>query len=375
MRSDHLYERVDLRSYYLRLKKNLWLPILIAAIGAVLGLILYVLATTVFGEGRLYRAESKLYINFSKEMAEDAYPYYNDYTWRDLIVTDEILQETLSQLEAQGFTIAEESDPMDMGVRILSAAEVKETTYATLPSDIRLMIVQFTNHDPIIANAVMEATDISLVKFGATHAEFDSIEIRAEDVAQIVTHKDRRMVAILTGAVLGLLLGIFVWLVRELFNDAIHTPAELRERFQVPVAGVLLKEDAAQDTLQNLLTNEIRDFIALHTERGVKRLCVVTADEAGEMERARAVANRLQTICEGMPHPVIEAHETPGDREGVLNDLKQADAVLPVLRAGVDKTTMVMHTLRVMEQADVPVAGLLLTEADPAFLRVYYRTS
>ena len=89
-------------------------------------------------------------------MAEDAYPYYNDYTWRDLITTDEILDTTLSYLEGQGYRIAEESDPMDMGVKVLSAAEVKETTYATLPSDIRLMILQFTNHDPVIANAVMD---------------------------------------------------------------------------------------------------------------------------------------------------------------------------------------------------------------------------
>lgn len=373
MRSDHLSERVDLRSYYLRLKKGIWLPFLAAAIGAVTALLIYFLSTTVFGEGRLYRAESRLYLNFSKELEESVYPYYNDYTWRDLLVTDELLDGTLDNLRAQGFTIAEESDPMDMGSRVLSEAEVRSSTFATLPSDIRLMIVQYTNHDPVIANALMEATDRSLVAFGERHREFDSIEIRAEDVAQIVTHEDKTIVALITGAVIGLLLGILCLLIRELFNDAVTTPKEAAERFHLPVIGVLTKEDGT-DEAGRMLTQDLAD--ALRTiatrEDAPKNISVIAADTTDTLPGAEIAAERLRKLLPEDSEVTITLRPTPGAPEAGPMTFSDTDRVILAVRAGLNRSTMTERCIRALQNAGAGIEGILLTEADSAFYRAYY---
>ena len=373
MRSDHLSERVDLRSYYLRLKKNIWLPLIIAAIGAVGALLIYFLSTTVFGPGRLYRAESRLYINFSPAMAQSAYPYYNDYTWRDLVVTDEILNETLNHLREQGFTISEESDLNDMGSRVLSAAEVKASTYVTLPSDIRLMVAQFTNHDPVIANALMEATDAALVRFGETQKEFDSIEIRAEDVAQIVTYTDRRVVALGTGAVIGLLIGIFVLLVRELFNEAVMTPEEAAERFRLPVLGILMKEPATDDVavmLERDLTDALRG-VSLK-DGTIRRLHVIAADMTDGLRQAQDVATRLRKRLPPDAGFEILAAAAPGEANGAPAGYTESDGALLAVRTGIDRATMTRRCIRMLRNSGAKISGILLTEAESAFFRAYY---
>lgn len=373
MRSEHLSERVDLRSYSLRLKKGIGLPFLAAAVGAVVALLIYFLTTTVFGPGRLYRAESRLYINFSPAMAESAYPYYNDYTWRDLVVTDAILDATLRQLEEKGFMIAEESDLNDMGSRVLSAAEVKASTYVTLPSDIRLMVAQFTNHDPVIANALMEATDAALVLFGDAQKEFDSIEIRSEDVAQIVTYTDRRIVALLTGAFIGLLLGVFGLLVKELFNEAVTTPAEAAERFQLPVLGVLLKETDTSKTAR-MLQQDITDAlqgIALRAD-APREVFLIAADTAGASPMAEAVVRRLRGLLPQDGALLITPCPAPADASGQDAVTGHKAPVILAVRAGLDRATLTDRCIRILKNAGVRIEGILLTDADPAFYRAYY---
>lgn len=373
MRNKHLSERVDLRSYALRLKKGAWLPLLCLLCGAVAGLLIYFLATTVFGPGRMYRAESKLYINFSPEMAQDAYPYYNDYTWRTLVTTDEILDGILAGMEERQFTIAEESDPMDMGSRVISASEIKETIYATLPSDIRLMVITFTNHDPIICNAVMEATDASLVTFGNNHKEFESIEIRAEDVAQIVTYTDRTVVAMIAGGVIGLLIGLFLLSAKELLQDAVFTPKEAQERYGLPVRGVLLKNENAAGETAALLRNDLRDAVCALKNDGTQTLGVVAAQDVTGIAQAERVTNCLDALLADCDVPGILPKKTPGTDEDALAALNGCDAVLLIVRAGKDEATLTERCIAALKNAGIPVAGMLLTDAEEAFMRAYYR--
>ncbi len=368
---EKLNRRLDLRSFYLRLARKWRVPFFCAAMGAFLGLVIYVLVTTVLGPGRLYQAESMLYITFAPEMAESAYPYYNDYTWRDLITTDEIMEATCRQLQHEGYQIMENSDPLDMGSRILSESEIRETVYVTLPSDIRLMRAEFTNHDPVIANVIMESMDKALVQYGEAHEEFASIEIRKEEVAHLVTYTDRRWAAIILGGVLGFLFGLFFITLKELLNDAVYTPLEASTRFSFPVRGTLLKEN--KDTpLTRFLSNELRMMGEEMAQKGRQTIGVVAGADVEETDAAKRACTYLQKHM-GTEIPVVFcALPTPGSDGDIIGRLQETDAVLLLVPFGVNYSTRVEHCIDALEQAKASVAGILLQDAEEKFLAAYY---
>ena len=115
----HLDESLNLRSFYLRLLRKIWIIPVAALVGALLAAGLYTLVTVTFGPAKTYKAVARLYISFAyDENKGSLVDYYNAYTWdKELLPTDDILNPIISELENdQIFVVGDDgasSDELD----------------------------------------------------------------------------------------------------------------------------------------------------------------------------------------------------------------------------------------------------------------------
>lgn len=67
------------------LSEKMWISIICALAGALLGGGLYLIVHVAFAPARVYEGVSKVYLTFAADDDGDAYQYYNGYTWNDLM--------------------------------------------------------------------------------------------------------------------------------------------------------------------------------------------------------------------------------------------------------------------------------------------------
>ena len=158
---------LNLRSFYLRLIRKIWIIPVSAIIGALLAGGLYTLVTVTYGPQKSYATESKLYIKFAyDEKAGTQVDFYNAFTWNLLVSSDDILPETMNCLEKAGVSKEE-----------ISEQEVIDSVTAEIPSDVRLLLITVKNNSKDHTDLITNAIDESLEKYGISNEAFDSIKL------------------------------------------------------------------------------------------------------------------------------------------------------------------------------------------------------
>ena len=353
-------QELNRRAVYLRLRGKLWLVPAGALLGALLGLLLYTLATTVFADARQYQEVSKLYLDFAYDETGNVYDYYNGATWTDLLTADPALSEPILAALPQG---------TDLQL-------VKDSVKAEILSDIRLLTVTVTNPDEGMTRLLADAVNGALVSFGGTAKEFTKITLLSVEGPRLLLLSDRTRNAVLLGLVLGALAAAFALWIGEILNDAFYVPEDAARRCGAPVLGATTRDaagvcGAAQDgdglaetpwtaaVLRSNLALYCRDkknvVVLALTEDAVK------AETGNQMEEADGKTCRL-TVCEA-PR-----------REQDFASCRAADGVVLALRFGRRGEGTRADALRAQLAAQgVTVGGVVLTEADARFLRRYYR--
>ncbi|MDO4284106.1 MAG: hypothetical protein Q4C60_02110 [Eubacteriales bacterium] len=255
-----LDEELNRRALYLRVRGRLWIVPLAALLGALLGGLVYFLATTVWADAREYQEVSKLYLDFAYDETGTVYDYYNGATWTDLLTANpEISDRIMERL------------PEDVGLDV-----VKASAEAEILSDIRLLTVTVTNPDRETTQAIAQAINEALVAFGESAKEFSQITFLSSEGPSLVMVSDRTRNAVLLGLALGLLAGAFGLWLRETLDDAVYVPEDAARRYGVPVLGVLVRDlarnketgAAETDRIGTLLTAEA----VQEREKGWRRL-------------------------------------------------------------------------------------------------------
>lgn len=136
---------LDMKKLALCFIRKIWIVLAAAAVGAVLGGLIYTAVRTVPESEREYQAMSKVYLDFAPDETGEVYQEYNGYTWNDLMATDPILDVTMRYLP-EGYT----------------REEVMAATEAEILSDLRLLTITVTTYSPERCNAILKATGQSL---------------------------------------------------------------------------------------------------------------------------------------------------------------------------------------------------------------------
>lgn len=216
-----MQEGFDLKLAALLYRKKIWISIICALFCALLAGGLYFVVHVVYAPAREYEAVSKLYLTFAAENDGDAYQYYNGYTWNDLMGTEPILDKIMDALP-----------------EAFDREEVRRSVTADILSDIRLLTITVTTHDPDRTEAIVRAAEAALIRFGQEMVEFETIEVIDHGKTAPVIVEDETVRAVIAGGVIGFLLSLLALAFARVMDDSVYVPSDFEKRYPYPVLGV-----------------------------------------------------------------------------------------------------------------------------------------
>ncbi len=313
---------MDMKKLGLCFIRKSWMLFAAAVIGAALGGVIYTIARTVPESEREYQAVSKIYLDFAADETGEAYQAYNGYTWNDLMVTDPILDVTMEYL------------PTDY-----TREEVAASTTAEILSDLRLLTLTITTHDEERCNAIMEASEKSLIKQGETAKEFKSITVIRSEQAKLVTADSRTAQAVLIGLAAMTVLTLFGMMFYYVLDDRILIAGDLK-----------LVTDA--------------EFVGYAGAAGV-----FGSDYDDNLSYLRGKFGEINLLPVIQPAAenrdmVAEKHKTGGE--------DHADSVIVVVEYGKVHAAYFAYVLEQLKLRERRVIGIAISGADEKFLSRYY---
>ncbi|MBR0164208.1 MAG: hypothetical protein IJQ12_06010 [Lachnospiraceae bacterium] len=329
-------EPLNLRLFYLRLTRRLWLIGIGVLLGAVIGGILYTAVTKVT-RPEMYRGEARFYLHFVENGTQDTvYDYYNAYTWHELIEADTMMGLLTERLAEAGVSLSEE--------------EIKAVLDTELPSDTRLLHVFAVSSNRETVTALIEAVEEAMPVYGEINEVFRSIEVTETIEPFRVTYPERFGTAVFCGAVLGGIAALFAISLMLLFDDAVYVPEQIRLRHDLHVLGILNSTVFAEEKKENLA----RFCRGAKSVRLLADPKEVNVHEAGEEIRALLpdeIKNHLDFVSDG----------------------SDADCVIVLMGQGKENGTMHFHLTDEARQIANDRCAAMLSGVSDAFLRRYYR--
>ncbi len=366
---DHREEKLNLRGFYLRLLKKIWIIPLAGIIGALIGLGIYTLVTVTFGPQKTYRGEARLYISFAyNEKTGSLVDWYNAYTWDKLLLpTDDILIPIIEDLKKQGIEIVADGGPAEIigDKKVITREELLDSIItAEIPSDIRIMLLSAEYTDKVTADAILSAAVKSMEHYGRTNEAFDSIKLLGTTEAKPVVYTDRSVVAAVFGAVLCVIATILAMLLLAALNDAIYVPEDAEARYGIPVLGVTFDKNI-DGFFRNELMAACNKFLA-----GATEVAVISSDSLEDESKSSKDCDMIKQVYSGAKFIPLSV---PGKVLDNYRKIGTADGVILCVPYGVSNGTMTEHIITQLKKHECPVLGIVISRADYKFMRRYYR--
>lgn len=279
---------MDMKKWILMLLHRFWMVLAAAAAGAVLGGIIYTVVHTVPESEREYRAVSKVYLDFATDESGQVYQEYNGYTWNDLMITDPILDLTMSYL-SEDYT----------------REEVMEATEATILSDLRLLTVTITTNHADRTDAILAATDQALEEYGSTAKEFIQIQVIQTTQASLVVADSRLVQAVVLGLVIAVAVVLLGMLLYYVLDDRILVASDVKQVTDVPFIGYTFTDITEDVAVSRLQSDYDRMMAYLRKKHGeISEISVTRIDEtaAGQSDQAENVNGVVLVIPYGKVH-------------------------------------------------------------------------
>lgn len=323
-------EGVDCKKLLLLFLKKIWIIILAAILGAVIGGGIYMFYRVALCANREYQATSKLYLSFAPDESGEIYQAYNGYTWHDLMSTNRILDGTMSYL-SDAYT----------------EEEVIAATEASILSDLRVLTVTITADSPDRTIEIMNATNSSLVDMGEREKEFISIEVIGESEATLVTVDSRLPQAVLAGFIAALALAFIALALIYALNDRIYVPGDLKCVTDIPFVGFCFEAEEAggEKSHGKALQKKLIEDTELNKSQLIK--------DNGELEDLELTQDNKIT-------------------EEECGRLRKAGGIILVISYGKTDRTSLAYRIDQMKLQGCKIVGIIIKNADMRFMKWYY---
>lgn len=372
-----LQEKFDNRRFLLLNLKNIWQIAVGAAVGACLFAFLYFLKTDILQGEPLYRAQTLYEITFDREQAGNIHDYYNDYTWNDILDSDQIAGRAAEKLG-------------DIGKEEIAAA----TTIPTM-SDIRFIWVYVDMESGEQADRAAAALGEALREFAQVTDGFSEIAVRdVKETNQIREDSlTGRMAA--AGAVIGALAACFVICFSNAMDDSVYTEQDAEEKFGVLPAGVIMKSGKDQpDFFKKELTDNLDKLLGDKLGAGkTGRIGLLSADRENCSSDGGGQAYLKEALAEYFPNAEIvevsgESAKRPDQSDsGSGQDrqkkgkaagreyrlLRELDAFILLVPYGRKNGTALELAWKDLALQECLPDAVVITDADEKFYRRYYR--
>ena len=178
-------ERFDLRRFLLLSAGKLWWLLIGAVLGAVFFGGGYYLRHNMNPAPEVYRSDAMYYITFTEGEQDTTQLYYNDYTWNDVLDSDQIAG--VAAMMAGGIT----------------KEQIAAATRVPTMSDIRMIHVYVDTDNPETAESIQNALSIALGYFAHQTEGFEEIVQWDRQPAEVLKEANLIDRWIIAGAVLG----------------------------------------------------------------------------------------------------------------------------------------------------------------------------
>lgn len=335
-------EPMDMRLLVLRFVKKIWIVLTAAVLGTLIAGGIYI-GTKVIGPFRQYQAQSMYFIEFATDpRLDDAYSYYNDYTWNVWISTDEFVNRIQSKLKTE-----------------MTDAKLRQYLAADLPADLRMPVSIITTPDEELTMEIVKAAEQTFMEMPEFQREIETVRVvESPDEAVLVTGGGEVFRVCLL-SFLGCFLSASVVLLWYLIWDtSIYLPSTFRRRYGIPVLGTVESADLKVN-YEYLLSGA--GSIALTSVMGETDLSAVKEILLSKMDISECESPKVITCVPALMQ-CPEAAEK----------LRKADGVILTVEAGRRSGKQIEYTLELMEKQDIRVSAALLWEADEALIKGYY---
>lgn len=361
-RKNYDNEILNLRAFYLKIFKRLPFVLLGTVLGAAIVGAIYFLATTVFSQGRNYKAESTLYIYFAyDENSGTMVDYFNAYTWNTLIPSNDILNPIMDELAGEGYS--EEAGN-------ITEDEIIASINCDIPSDVRVMILSVENKDKALTEKLARAAENSLVNFGRTNDAFTQIKILKQGETKQETVSDRSATAVGFGAVLGFVLTILGLLTLETMDDTVYVPEDIERRYHIPVVGCLTKKGSEEPAF---FRNEMIASMGSSVQK-LESIAVFSVDDkegAGAAENGAARMKEVLGSAFDFEKTKLYPMALPAVDPEVAGKLKDKQGAIILVKMGKRNGAMTEHLKSMLQKLGCNVVGIVMTDCDIYFLRRY----
>lgn len=218
-----MQEQLDSRRLMFLNVRKIWQICLGAVIGACFFGCVYYLKTNVLAGEPLFRAQTLYMITFNRDQVDSIHDYYNDYTWNDVLDSDQIAGRAAEKLGD------------------ISKEEVAAAVSIPTMSDIRFIWVYADMETKEAADRVEAAIGESLQEFALETDGFTEIAIWDQKETEQIREKSLIGRMLIAGAVVGVLAACFFVYYGNLMDDSIYTEQDVKDMLGMDPAGVIMR--------------------------------------------------------------------------------------------------------------------------------------
>ena len=380
-------ETLNLRSFYLRFLKKIWILPVAALIGAILAGGIYYLVTVTFGPERRYEAQARFYLTYSDDAyirnaeGERVLDWYNGATWTNFIFNDhDFLLELVKTMKEEGVDISQERMKVleaaggpDISNQLQALEEVgvdviKDESKINVKGDIisneRFLLVTINETDKELVEKLTDAFIKSLESYPTYNASkaFESIVCTSKSDVYLEKADNRIVVAIIFGAILAAVLAFLAILLIDAVDEAIYVPEECEKRYGIRVLGTVFQGNEACDLLRGELAKLYDKYVA-----DKENIVLISSDAA---DNASFSEKDLESVKKTLGSDYDE--KLSKIKAISASDIGAAEGAILAVPYGKKNAAMTEHLISQLKKIECPVLGIVFTRADLKFIKRYY---
>ena len=371
-------EGLDFKRLTLFFKKRIWIVLLMAVLGGIIGAVGYQVTKSMYMPIE-YKAESKIYIKFLADPTGEVYQSYNGYTWNDIIRSDMMMDYCMVFLPGY------------------KEENVRESLEADILSDLRLLTVTVTTSDEKSAREIQGAIEDALTMFAYNSTEVESVTTITTKAPERVYWKDKTAPSLVAGALILGFLTLIMYLILYITDDAIYVQSDINKRYDYRALGIMPRaqkglQPYAQELKANIMyalkDNKSFMFLDLDEHSSLRAQDfekLFNWQEGGVMEGLENGAGSLTWhVKEAEEYEDLFSREEekewniiPMDSEKVdalvCSKIRELGGVFILVPFGSKAAPRKLErTLSFINNQNLEVLGIIISEADEEYLTRYY---
>ena len=367
-----LKQGMDLKRLVLCLQGKLWLLLILAIVGAVIGGVSYQIAKAM-RMPIVYEGVSKLYISFGVDESGEVYQYYNGYTWNELLDTDPIV-DCMEEYLPKGYT----------------RDDLIVSTKGEIISDIRLLTVTVSGSTEKYVREIQQAVEKGLADYAANREELRRIEVIRSIEPTRVYWDDKTVTACIIGGVVMAVITALVLAILYILDEAVYVPGDIEKKYGYKALGVMPRNQKglqpyARELTANIfyILGENRKFALVdmdgHSEsRSAELEKLLNAGENEYIGGDGEMGGLTWTLPKAEGEEKAEnAYEILPFDEGAMTGedcekIRALCGVILLIPFGTDKSRKLQRIISLLKNQDCNVLGMIVYQDDEDFLNKYY---